>query len=453
MKLLLLNPPAATPVFRDCYCSGPTKGPFHIHPLDLQVQSGFFAGNGFSVDFLDAVFERLNQREALKRIGTKAPDVVLSLVGDGMIENDRAFLCELKSAFPAVRLFLSGDLARFNPQKTLREIPAAEGLLLDFGSPSLFRYLAEGASSGDLLFQPGTGPLSVRLHGTFSCPRPLVSVVTKYRYRLPFFCEPRYYSIATTFGCPFSCAYCNTHLLGYRVRAIDEIMDELHFASSLGYRSLYIRDATFFCERQNTLSLLDAWERRGLRFQWICFTRPDLIDETLAEVASRMGCCLMMLGVESFDESCLENLSRKIDVAGIRNAFRILRKKKIPSAAMIILGLQNLSAPPSVFQHRWADYEKQLKDFLECIDPDYISPNIYFPRPGVKAEISILKALEKDRARLEKMAERITRNFYFRSRSIQRHIGRIGSIPQFVFQVKTALNILLAKNPLSCRRF
>lgn len=443
-RLLLLNPPAVRPVFRDCYCSGPSKGAFFIHPLDLQIQSGYFANGDFQLEFIDAVLEKRNPNKTLEMIKEFRPDTILALVGHHLFENDHAFFSHLKSVSPHIRFFLSGDIARFAPLLTFKKMPEIDGLLMDFSSPGLLEHL-NGGDSSDLILKNETGSPAPVSQKSFQYPLPWKGLVKKYRYRLPFFKEPPYYSIASSFGCPYNCNYCNTHLLGYRTRSIDRFIEELEFASSLGFRSLYIRDATFFFDRERTLSLLKAWAETGLRFQWICFTRPDLIDEELAEIAASMGCCLMMLGVESFDESCLKDASRNMGLEDIKKAFYILRKSGIRTAAHMIVGMHNPDRHSTEKMDRFDGYEKRLKRFLDMIDPDYISLNPFYPRPGIDIENPLLNRLYLNREAPQAIANRINRYFYFRPRSIANQMLSVKSLNQFAFQLKIAASLLLNK--------
>jgi len=442
-KLLLLNPPAPEPVFRDCYCSGRTKGPFFVHPLDLQMQSGFFSRGDFQVEFLDAIFEGLTSGEALKLIVVKAPDFIFALVGEEVLETDAAFFRKLKSALPKARLFLSGDIARFNPQRTFEEIPEAEGFLMDFSSPSLSHYLIEGRLSDGMLLRTSQNLRPAPLHGTFSSPLPLACVVKKYPYRLPFFRVTPYYSMATIFGCSFSCDYCNTHQLGDRVRDPDECIDELRFASRLGYKSIYFRDATFFSDRHHALLFIEGWRRAGLTFDWMCFTRPDLIDEEIAGAAAESGCCLMMLGVESPDEVCLRGLSRHIPDGAAEKAFRILRRKRIPTAAGIIAGLHSRGADANP-DFDVKEYQKQLTAFLCRLDPDYVAINVYSARPGANPDHPFLNALGKQKPEYQRLAGTISRNFYLRPKSLLRAMSHVRSIDQLALQARSGLSLLFS---------
>ncbi len=435
-KLLLLNPPSVKPVFRDCYCSGTSKGTFFIHPLDLQIQSGFFSQTEFELEFIDAVCERLSPAKTLGKIGKFAPDTILSLVGETFLEDDAAFFSQLKSAFPPVRLFLSGDTAKFSPEKLFRKVPEAEGLLTDFSSPGLLEHLTDRSSANLLISTPAPLPPTSK---SVEYPNPPTDFIQKYPYQLPFFNDPRYYSIIASFGCPYQCRYCNTHLIGYRTRKIEHFMEELHFASASGFKSLYVRDATFMVDKERTLRLFEEWKKTGLHFQWICFTRPDLIDEELVAKASSVGCCLMMLGVESFDEDCLKNnMSRSISLTSIRNAFRLLRKYGIRSAAQMMIGMrrnfQNIS-----------DYEENLRRFLRNIDPDYISLSVFFRRPGIEAVDPIFTHIESNEKLYKTLAARINRFFYFHPRTLGRQIHLVRTPKQFALLFKIAAGLIMRR--------
>ena len=436
--MLFLNPPASQTVFRDCYCSGAAKGPFSIHPLDLQLQSGYFSEKKFSAAFIDAVFERLNAFQTFKKIESFKPDVILSLVGDAFLEKDLVFLNRLKSLLPDTRLFLSGDIARFDSSSLFKRIPGLEGLLMDFSSPGLLQHL-EGRPTNEVLLEPADKYIPRRTD-LFSHPLPRRDFLQKYNYRLPFFQSPHYYSLVTSFGCPFCCQYCNTHQLGYRTRPTDDVVEELYYAKALGFKSLYVRDATFLYDKARTHRLLDAWEKTGLKFQWNCFTRPDLIDEELAQRALRLGCTLMMLGVESFDEKCLHNVSRQVARKDVTDAFHILRKKGIRTAAQIIVGLSTADCKD---RKAAGKYEQQLKNFLNAIDPDYISLSIFYPRPGTKIDHPILNRMALNSKMHHHVANRINRYFYFyRPRSLARQVSFIRSPQQLAHMVRSAVSLL-----------
>jgi len=286
-------------------------------------------------------------------------------VGQTVLQDDADFLNQIRSLLPNAAIYLTGDVARFSPADALRKIESADGVLLDFCSSGLRDRLRDDDSPHVILRNSHKNhPLTDLGNDHIEFPVPWTGFIQKYPYRLPFFKDPKYYSITASFGCPYSCRYCNTHLLGYKTRPIDHFIEELRFASRLGYRSLYIRDATFFHDRKLAVRLLDSWDKSGSGFQWICFTRPDLVDDELAYQSARLGCTMMMMGVESFDESCLTELSRKIPITDVKETFRLLRKHRIRSTAQIILGIQDYNNTNNIITD---NYEEKLKCFLNEI--------------------------------------------------------------------------------------
>lgn len=475
-RLLLLNPPAPRPVFRDCYCSGPAKGLLLAHPLDLQLQSGFFyqhpvgqvanlsamiedqPDGRFELEFIDAVFARLTVEQTLAQIQAFAPDVILALVGAASLESDAAFFRQVKLALPAVRLFFSGDLARFAPETLWSAIPVADGLLRDFSSPALRNYLIGIGScenlplrlpslqgGGEASSPPRVGegpgerfapPLCVGEGPGERFPLPWPGFVQKYAYRLPFFSHPRYYSILASFGCPYACRYCNAHRSGYRQRDIASFLQELRFAATLGFKSLYIRDATFLVNKSRSLNLLQAWAETRLRFEWICFTRPELLDDELITWAARLGCRLMMLGVESSDEQWLRDMGRDTDLSAVQDTFRQLRRAGIRTAAQIMVGMDDATglAGPA--------YERQLLRFLAELDPDYVSLNVFFRRPGLVVDHPRLTQVEARRDDYTALAARVNRAFYFRPCTLVRQLGLAGNPRQLALLLRIAAHLI-----------
>jgi len=443
-RLLLLNPPAPIPVFRDCYCSGPIKGGLAAHPLDLQLQSGFFDDTDFQVEFVDAIQEALGVPEALQRIVAFEPETVLTLVGDTVLEHDAGFLAQVRAALPRALVCASGDIARFTPRLAFERIPALDAILLDFTSSALRAHLRGEGTPGLLLRgapnaagDPGPDP--------YRHPLPRPEVAGKHRRQLPFFRVPEYYSLLTSYGCPYACRYCNAHGVGYRTRELDDVIQELRHAAGLGYRSLYIRDATFFFGRERTRALLDQWMRSGLRFEWICFSRPDLIDDEIAEAAAALGCRVIMLGVETFDDACLADLSRPLSFEAARHAFRILRRHRILRAAQLIAGLRRLEADGVLADLR--QYESQLTDAVSALDPDLLSVGVYHPRPGVSRDAPTLAALAREREACDRLARRITRRFYCRPRTVVRQLASVRSVAQFALQARIAVRLLAPSAP------
>jgi len=433
-SVLLLNPPAPSSVFRDCYCSGETKGTFFIHPLDLQIQSGFLAANGFSPLFLDSIFERLDVPASHKRIGKISPKIILALISDSFRNEEVEFFRAVKKNHPDCRLFISGDVARFNHRELFQQTGNLfDGILMNFCSPGLVDHL-QGQPASDMLFPDGTGTFSPpRASKRISFPLPWSTFPGQYAYALPFFRTSRYYSLLTAFGCPYSCKYCNVHQVGFAFRALDEVMAEMAFAAESGFKSIYFRDATFLSDRKRTWELFDRWEKAGFDFEWMCFTRPELIDEEIAERAAKLKCRMMMIGVESYDAEWLAAMNKPISIKTIMRTFQTLRKHRIGTAAELMVGMTNEQIDLRV-------YSRKIKQFINQLDPDFIALSVFERRPGVEGEHPSFQHIDHHREDYKKLEKTINQWFYMRPRTMWRQLMSIRSMAQLQLYAKTALH-------------
>jgi radical SAM superfamily enzyme YgiQ (UPF0313 family) len=163
----------------------------------------------------------------------------------------------------------------------------------------------------------------------------------------------------------------------------------------------------------------------------------------VAGFAASLGCRMMMVGVESYDQNCLNAVSRNIEPGDTVTAFKSLRKFGIRSAAQVIVGLHDANAPAS---EKRVKYHSRLKDFLKDIKPDYVSLNIYQPRPGVPTGNRILARLASDTARHLALADRINKDFYFRPGVFFKQLTTVKSLPQLALQAKIAAGLFLNRS-------
>jgi radical SAM superfamily enzyme YgiQ (UPF0313 family) len=119
-------------------------------------------------------------------------------------------------------------------------------------------------------------------------------------------------------GCPFKCSFCdiapywgrlNTH------RPIEHYVDELERLVRIhGARDVFIVDDTFVLSRKAIVQFCDDIVGRGLRFEWGCYARVDLMDEDLMARMSAAGCRKVFYGVESGSDSVLGAIVKETDV-------------------------------------------------------------------------------------------------------------------------------------------
>ena len=138
-NLLLLNPPGTQLYLRDYFCSKVSQADYLNHPIDLVYLSGRLTALG-EVHVVDAIVDRLGERECLARIQAIGPEIIVGLVGSVSYQEDLPFYRKL-SAGLKTRIILIGDVLLENRESRLQELPFVEAFLHDFSTSDIVRYL------------------------------------------------------------------------------------------------------------------------------------------------------------------------------------------------------------------------------------------------------------------------------------------------------------------------
>ena len=374
MKVLLLNPPAIELVLRDYCCSETSKANYYWPPIDLLVLSGIL-NEKHEVKVFDANINRSSPEEAKKEIIEMKPDIIISLTGAVSICNDMKFLKGIKSEI-GCKLLVIGDIAYFEPEMTLKMFTEIDGILFEFTSNEILKYLkGQRKSLKDIALREG-GKIIIGEKGeskeiTYPIPRHEMFPIKK--YSMPF---AKYKGLTTilvsSYGCPFNCTYCPSGRLKFKKRNIDEFIDELKYVRSLGIREAFFRDFTFNASKEKVKEICIKIMENGIDFSWICEARVDCIDEEMLNLMKKAGCNTIMFGVETYDDEKQKDTKKFINARKIEEAFRICKKLGITTLGHFIIGLPG------------EDEKSILKtiEFSKRIGCDYAAFNLYVPRMG-----------------------------------------------------------------------
>ena len=369
MRIALVNPPAPFPVFRDGYCSTSTKSGYLWHPLDLLVQSGILTGMGHQVALIDAIASRLDAPKTLDRLAAFNPDAVLGLAGDVSWPGDVRFYRRLSWRLPAARLALSGDVPRFEPERAFGELPGLEAIVTDFATPGLSNFLTDDGPAEAITTRTGTTPAQSR---TWSSPPARHDLLPRDAYRLPFHGGLPFASVLSSYGCPFSCTFCNTGELGFKTRPVAEVLAELRLVTRLGYRRVYLRDATANGKRLHFLELCDRWAAEDLNLAWNVFCTFQPFDPELATAMARAGCRVVQFGIETGDDALRAESGKAFKNSAAEAAVRYAHEAGLQVCGHFVLGLPGQDEASL----------RRTAAFARDLDLDFASFNAAAARPG-----------------------------------------------------------------------
>lgn len=382
-KILLLNLPGKRLYVRDYFCSKVSKADYINAPIDLVMLSGVLNTGEFEIKMLDAIAEKLDAVETLKKIKEIAPHYLIALLGSVSIMEDEEFLKELSKNFSG-EIFVIGDLLLTEGEKFLRENNHIKGVILDFTSPGIYNYLKNKKEKITDLIINEKGEIKnfpKSAEKEFKINLPIHEEFIRMNYRMPFV---RHYPFATTitnYGCPFQCSFCVMNTFSYKERPLENIFEELDYLARLGAREIFFLDQTIGANRKKLLDFLNLMIEKKYGFGWFGFTRVDKVDEEILKLMKAAGCHTLLFGVESGSDEILKKYRKGYTKTQIINAFRLAKKAKIKTLATFIVGLPEETREM---------IEETIK-FSRELDPDFVSFNFAVPRFGTELRDKAIK--------------------------------------------------------------
>jgi anaerobic magnesium-protoporphyrin IX monomethyl ester cyclase len=156
--------------------------------------------------------------------------------------------------------------------------------------------------------------------------------------------------VATSRGCPLSCAFCSNATLRRRLvgrycrhRSAASVIAEVQHNLQRwpDFRFLHINDDSFGIDRRRLREFCATYREAGLHriLPWGCQTPVSAIDDEWARLAAEAGCVLINPGLESgVEEHRLQVLNKPIRDADYRRAAAALARHGIICAYNMIIG-------------------------------------------------------------------------------------------------------------------
>jgi radical SAM superfamily enzyme YgiQ (UPF0313 family) len=178
--------------------------------------------------------------------------------------------------------------------------------------------------------------------------------------------DPRYvfHSVQTSRGCPMDCDFCSvTSFNGqhYRLRPVEEILDELEHFRDSGKALFFVDDniaGISPAHHERAISLFKGMVERGFRFEWLSQTSLNIArDDEVLKWAGKSGCKTLLIGIESETLEGLESATKKVNIrTGVENYksnFRKINKHGIAVLGTFIFALESDSAQSLINRARY----------------------------------------------------------------------------------------------------
>jgi anaerobic magnesium-protoporphyrin IX monomethyl ester cyclase len=392
MKILLLNPPAKEKHLRANFCSNVSKGNYYYASIDLLVQSGILSKQ-YEIRVRDSIAIKESEESLFKYVAKEGFDGIVALTGSSSRFSDLDFFKNLKEKFPKLKLLVIGGYLLTQYKEVLAEALWIDGVLLDWSSDESVEFFKGSSGPFSKIALPGKDPIAREKEKdkTVSYPMPRHEMFPLKSYHHPNARYHPYSVIVHSFGCPYKCDYCMYSIVDFKIRPVEDVVEELSHLESIGVREVFFQDPTFAADRKAGIDLCKEIIRKNLKVSWFCQTRIDHMDGELLALMSKAGCHAIMFGVESSREVILKEHGRKALNEKTREVYKICRKFKINTLSYLVIGLPEDSE----------DSIMQTLKFVKDIGSDYVSFNIAVPVIGTQMREKAVQAGLLDNAVLQ----------------------------------------------------
>ncbi len=341
-----------------------------LPPLGLLYVASALEAAGVRVVVVDAPGEGLDQAAFLDRVRmVGAPVIGLS----GMTPMRDRIARDVALVRPLARKIVLGGVhaTRFR-EAALEEFPDVDALVVGEGEEPAVALMEWWAQANR-----GAPPPGVLVRGqpfTPATPPPCLDdlawparhLVPHARYRYLFQTRPRFTTMISSRGCPFRCTFCDKTVSGggWRARSAGDVVDELEWCQrTLGIGSVCMFDDNFTLRRKRVVSICEEILRRGLDIEWKCEARVDGVNPELARLMAAAGCRTVAFGVESANQSSLDELRKDQRVDQAEAALAACTAAGIETVAYVLVGIPGEGPKESLETLRFA--QRSGVDFIQ----------------------------------------------------------------------------------------
>lgn len=323
-------------------------------PLGLLILASCLRAGGHRVEIIDNEAEMLQLDELDKRFDAFNPDVVGMSLWSSNIHYETNLAQRFKKRKQSLIVLAGGPHLDFYAKETLERFSH-----IDFGFIGEAEYtLLEWAQE---MGRPGGNPLNVKGLVYRSGEEIISNPLPPIESNLDLFPNPaydlvpinKYFSVLSSQrptiymlgsrGCPFKCTYCSRDIGGQGIRyhSPENILrDFLHFHHSLGVKEIHFYDDTFTLHKKRIERLCALFIENGIaqKVRWTVRSRPDTVTSELLKLMKKAGCYRVGFGVESGNQSILDDMRREITLEQAEKAVLWCREAGMETVTNFILG-------------------------------------------------------------------------------------------------------------------
>jgi len=386
MKTYFINPPFPSKISREgrCMIEGSAWGTI-LPPISLVSCASIARNAGSAVYFSDCIAENIGILDLKNKIQEFQPDLVILNTTTPSIQNDLKMVNIIKTLNPDIKVGIIGIHASVLPDETFSLSEDLDYIIKrepEFVLQDLILALRNKKPLDQI------AGLSYRLNGKIFhnqprgfiknldlLPFPAWDLVDISKYKITF-TDNSYLLIIPSRGCPYNCTFCNSKVYygqQLRLRSPEKIVDEMEWIQ----KTFKVNDILFWAEsftvnKKFVMSICREIIRRNLHIRWISNSRVDNIDFEMLKQMKLAGCWMIAFGIESGNQTILDNAKKNITLKQSIEAVRLTEKLGLKISAHVIIGLPGETKETIL----------ETLNFVKRLNIDFIQFYCAVPFPG-----------------------------------------------------------------------
>jgi radical SAM superfamily enzyme YgiQ (UPF0313 family) len=249
---------------------------------------------------------------------------------DSALPQTKRLIAELRERYPTIPIAIAGAAINAVPDP-MRRYLGADFAIASKGhqaARALVRHVLSGEKTSKRVFEDYTDTIS----GVYERP-----YVEKSKYK------EHPIGIATHFGCPFRCQYCNYPAVeGFRIthRTPQEIVAEIRNLQRQGVERIFFCDSVFNVPVKSAVAILREIINSNVEIEWDGFfnPHPNAFTAEFVDVAMASGRKRFHFGVDSLSDPVLSAIHKGYSVADVQHAVDMCNERGAPVSCSLLFG-------------------------------------------------------------------------------------------------------------------
>lgn len=351
IDLLLINPPVTLEERYGNFASVGSQAP----PLGLCYVAATVRRAGYSVQILDAPALNYELSHTINNIIKANADFLGITASTVSITRAAELANAIKKQGIRSPVIIGGPHVSAIPEETLDEFKVFDIGVISEGEYTLPEIITCKKNNGTLgeiqgiVYREGSNiiltPPRSRIENLDALPLPAWDLLPW----LPQYYKPAPHSykrlpsstLVTSRGCNGTCTFCARPFMGekYRSHSAESTMHMIeHLVNVYGVRDIMFYDDNFLLDRRRVTQICEEILKRNYHISWSCLARTDIMPEDFFKLLKRAGCWQIAYGIESADQTILDNLKKRTTIEKVIEMIRKTNEAGIHTRGYFMIG-------------------------------------------------------------------------------------------------------------------